>query len=137
MKFAVSFVAGILFSIGLVISGMTNPNIVIGFLDIFGEWDMRLIFVMGGAVGVNLVLFRLILKRKRPLMSESFSLPTVKDIDFKLILGSVLFGVGWGIMGICPGPGIVNMVTAQPLFIVFIGCMLVGMGIHKYFFDTK
>ncbi len=137
MKFAVSFVAGILFSIGLVISGMTNPNIVIGFLDIFGEWDMRLIFVMGGAVGVNLVLFRLILKRKRPLMSESFSLPTAKDIDFKLILGSVLFGVGWGIMGICPGPGIVNMVTAQPLFIVFIGCMLVGMGIHKYFFDTK
>ncbi len=137
MKFAVSFVAGIFFSIGLVISGMTNPNIVIGFLDIFGEWDMRLIFVMGGAVGVNLVLFRLILKRKRPLMSESFSLPTAKDIDFKLILGSVLFGVGWGIMGICPGPGIVNMVTAQPLFIVFIGCMLVGMGIHKYFFDTK
>ena len=137
MKFAVSFVAGILFSIGLVISGMTNPNIVIGFLDIFGEWDMRLIFVMGGAVGVNLVLFRLILKRKRPLMSESFSLPTAKDIDFKLILGSVLFGIGWGIMGICPGPGIVNMVTAQPLFIVFIGCMLVGMGIHKYFFDTK
>lgn len=137
MKIAISFFAGLLFSVGLVISGMTNPNIVIGFLDLFGDWDMRLLFVMGGAVGVNILFFRFILKRERPLLSQSFSLPTAKDIDKNLILGSAMFGVGWGIMGICPGPGIVNLVTGEPLFLAFVGCMLVGMGIHKFLFDKK
>ncbi|MBC75965.1 MAG: hypothetical protein CME64_08105 [Halobacteriovoraceae bacterium] len=137
MKIAVSFFAGILFSVGLVISGMTNPNIVIGFLDLFGDWDMRLLFVMGGAVGVNLVFFRLILKRETPFFEKGFNMPTAKDIDKNLILGSAMFGIGWGIMGICPGPGLVNLVTGEPLFLTFVVCMLVGMSAHRFFFNKK
>ncbi|MEX1099477.1 MAG: DUF6691 family protein, partial [Bacteriovoracaceae bacterium] len=126
MKFLTSFLAGAVFSVGLVISGMTNPNIVIGFLDIFGNWDMRLLFVMGGAVGVNIIFFNTILKREKPLFSQAFSLPTKQDLDKKLILGSAIFGIGWGVMGICPGPGIVNLVTLRPLFLIFVAAMFAG-----------
>lgn len=137
MKNALSFVAGAVFSVGLAVSGMTNPNIVIGFLDLFGEWDMRLLFVMGGAVSVNLVLFRLVLKRESPALDRRFHLPTKEDLDLKLILGSALFGVGWGVMGICPGPGIVNLVTLQPLFLVFVGSMFAGMLAYRIVLEKK
>lgn len=132
MSFAVSFFSGVLFAIGLVISGMTDPNIVIGFLDVFGDWNLQLLFVMGGAVAVNIVSFRLILKRKNPLWSSDFSLPTKKDLDSRLIVGSALFGVGWGIMGICPGPGLVNLVTLNPLLVGFVLAMFAGMLAHKF-----
>lgn len=132
MKVAASFIAGLVFSVGLVISGMTDPNIVIGFLDLFGEWNPRLMFVMGGAVGINLVLFRLILRKEKPRYAPEFSLPTKMDLDKKLLTGSALFGIGWGTLGICPGPGLVNLTTLEPLFLVFGAAMLAGMVIHKF-----
>lgn len=122
-----SFVSGLVFSIGLVISGMINPKKVIGFLDIFGQWDYSLAFVMGGAVVFNLVSFKLLKKKSSPLFAKEFNLPTAVKIDRSLIIGSALFGVGWGIAGICPGPGIVNIVTLEPKVLVFILSMIVGM----------
>ena len=122
-----SFLSGLVFSIGLVISGMINPKKVIGFLDIFGQWDYSLAFVMGGAVVFNLVSFKLLKKKSSPLFTKEFNLPTAVKIDRSLIIGSALFGVGWGIAGICPGPGIVNIVTLEPKVLVFIISMIVGM----------
>lgn len=137
MKIFISFVAGIIFAVGLVVSGMTDPNIVIGYLDLFGDWDMRLLFVMGGAVMVNLGLFKFILKWKAPAFDTKFHLPARSDFDLKLVFGSALFGIGWGILGVCPGPGLVNIVTLQPLLLVFVGCMFLGMLGYRYLFEKK
>ncbi len=126
----ISFISGILFSAGLIISGMTNPKKVIGFLDIFGEWDYSLAFVMVGAILVNFLVFRF-LKKEKPLCGYDFSLPLKTVVDWKLITGSALFGIGWGIVGICPGPGIVNLTTFDSDFIIFVGSMLTGMFIFK------
>lgn len=134
MKNLVSFAAGLVFGLGLIVSGMTDPNVVIGFLDLFGQWNPQLMFVMAGAVMVNLALFRTILKKQRPRYADAFSLPTKKDLDTKLITGSALFGIGWGILGICPGPGIVNAVTLKPLFLIFGASMIAGMFVHKVVF---
>ena len=131
MRVLVAFFLGILFSIGLTISGMVNPNKVIGFLDIFRQWDPDLIFVMGGAVSINLVLFRLILKRNKPIMAANFQLPGLKLIDRNLVLGASLFGIGWGIGGICPGPGLANLFTLKLEPLVFVLFMLVGMYCFK------
>lgn len=127
-----SFISGFIFSLGLVISGMTNPDKVIGFLDIFGKWDYALAFVMGGAVIFNVVSFKFIKKRNSPLFGEKIEWPTKKDIDKKLLVGSSLFGIGWGIAGICPGPGIANLVTLNPKVIVFVISMVIGMLLFKY-----
>ena len=124
--FAISFLVGGLFSTGLILSGMINPKKVIGFLDLFGNWDPALIFVMGGAVGLNLLLFKLILKRKNPVMIDSFSIPKIKSVDRRLIFGSMLFGIGWGLVGICPGPGIVNLVQLDMKFSLFVLSMFAG-----------
>ena len=131
MKSLIAIVGGVLFSIGLVISGMINPNKVIGFLDIFGNWDYALAFVMGGAVIVNLILFPFILKKK-PLCDETHHLPSNKQVDKKLIIGSALFGIGWGLVGICPGPGIVNLVTFDTKALAFVGAMIVGMFAYRF-----
>lgn len=123
----VAFLSGIIFSVGLVISGMVNPHKVIGFLDVFGEWDISLMFVMGGAVSFNLIAFRLVTKRDKPFFSENWHLPTASDLDKKLLIGSALFGIGWGIAGICPGPGIVNLVTLKLEAFYFVLSMIMGM----------
>ncbi|MDC1173925.1 YeeE/YedE family protein [Bacteriovoracaceae bacterium] len=133
MKNIISLISGIIFAIGLVISGMVNPEKVIGFLDIFREWDYSLAFVMGGAIGVNLLFYKLVLSKK-PLFADAHSLPLNKSIDKKLIIGSALFGIGWGLAGICPGPGIVNLVTLKTGAFWFVGSMLVGMGSYKLIF---
>lgn len=122
-----SFVSGFIFALGLVISGMTDPYKVIGFLDVFGEWNYALAFVMGGAVLFNLVSFKLIKRRQAPLFSEDFHWPTLKGINLRLILGAAIFGVGWGLVGICPGPGIVNLVTLDFKIFVFVCSMIAGM----------
>lgn len=128
MKAAIiALISGVLFSIGLVVSGMTNPSIVIGFLDIFGEWNYSLAFVMGGAIAVNLISFKYILSKPEPLCDTEHYVPTNTIIDKKLVIGSAIFGIGWGILGICPGPGVVNIVTLHPTAIGFIGSMIVGM----------
>ena len=127
----VGLVSGVIFSFGLVFSGMTNPSKVIGFLDIFGNWDPSLAFVMGGAVCFNLVSFRFILKRDNPLLGKKFDLPSKRDIDKNLLTGASIFGVGWGLIGICPGPSIVNIVTLHLNSFLFIGSMIAGMAVFK------
>ncbi len=131
MKIIISYLLGALFSVGLSVSGMVNPDKVIGYLDFFGKWDPSLVFVMGGGVTLNLFLFKLILKRKSPLLDSDFSIPTNKVIDKKLIIGSALFGIGWGLGGVCPGPGLSNLFLFNPKVVAFLIAMVVGMLIFK------
>ncbi len=131
MHLFISFIAGVIFSIGLSISGMVDPNIVIGFLDIFGKWNPALIFVMGGAVMVNLLTFNLILKKGQGYGGCELDLPAKKNVDKKLIIGSALFGVGWGIFGVCPGPAVANLFLLNGKMIVFFLSMITGMLIFK------
>lgn len=131
MKNLISLFVGLIFAIGLGISGMTQVHIVRGFLDITGDWNFNLIGVMGGAIGIHSLLFYLIKKRSSPLLDSKFHLPTKNDIDGKLLMGAALFGIGWGWAGICPGPGIVATVSGDPNILIFIGSMLVGMFVFK------
>lgn len=121
------FLAGVTFALGLGISGMTNANKVIGFLNLAGDWDVSLAFVMIGAIGMHLALYRLILKRSGPVFGDKFHLPTRKDIDKRLVVGSALFGMGWGLGGFCPGPGIVSSTSLGAESLIFIAAMTGGM----------
>ncbi|MGF1519055.1 MAG: DUF6691 family protein [Nodosilinea sp.] len=127
----IALTAGLLFGLGLSFSQMIDPQRVIGFLDIFGTWDPTLTFVLGGAVLVTLISFRLILRRPTPLLSRKFFLPTRNDIDRPLVLGAALFGIGWGLGGYCPGPAIaaVGLGSANPF--LFIAAMIAGSLAHK------
>jgi uncharacterized membrane protein YedE/YeeE len=116
-----------MFGLGLGISGMTDADKVVGFLDVFGDWDPSLAFVMVGAIAVHLVLYRVILKRASPLYSGKFRIPTSKDIDARLVFGAALFGVGWGLGGVCPGPGLVSGAALTTEALVFIAAMIGGM----------
>lgn len=124
--------AGALFGVGLGVSGMTQPSKVMGFLDVAGHWDPSLAFVMIGAIAVHFVLFRLIARRRSPLLDDRFHLPTRKDLDAKLVLGAAIFGVGWGLGGFCPGPGLVSSASGATTALVFVGAMLAGMLIHHF-----
>jgi uncharacterized membrane protein YedE/YeeE len=123
----VAFGSGALFGAGLLVSGMTMPAKVIGFLDVFGAWDASLAFVMLGAIAVHFLAYRLIRGRASPLLAEKWVLPTRRDIDFKLIAGAVVFGLGWGLAGYCPGPALVSLASGAPGVFVFTGAMLAGM----------
>lgn len=123
----VFLITGLLFGFGLSISGMVLPEKVLGFLDVTGNWDPSLALVMAGAILVHIPFVRWAQRRGQSLLGDAFQLPKRKDIDAKLIVGAVLFGIGWGITGICPGPGIVNLVTLAPGIVAFVGAMLVGM----------
>jgi uncharacterized protein len=125
------FTGGFLFALGLGISGMTDANKVIGFLNLAGEWDPSLAFVMVGAISVHLTFFHLILKRKSPLFAERFHIPKTIEIDRRLVVGSALFGAGWGLGGICPGPGVVSIMGFGMATIVFVLFMLGGMVLQK------
>lgn len=125
-----ALLSGLVFSVGLVVSGMINPQKVKGFLDIFGDWDYALIFVMGGAVAFNMLAYLIIFKSV-PFIGSQFFLPTKKVVDKNLVIGSSLFGIGWGLTGICPGPGIVNLVTLNSNIFIFVASMIVGMLIFK------
>ena len=130
-----SLLCGFIFGIGLVISGMTNPEKVIGFLSITHNWDASLIFVMGGAILVFAPGFYLLKDKKKSLLGIAISLPKNSfQIDKKLILGTGLFGIGWGLVGICPGPAISSLVFFQPVSIIFIFSMLLGVYINRYLF---
>ena len=126
-----ALVVGLIFGTGLVISGMTSPDKVVGFLDILGAWDPDLAFVMGGALFTYAPVRLLVLKRSAPVLAPAFDEPTVRTIDASLIGGAALFGVGWGIAGFCPGPAIVSVATAAEPALVFVGCMAVGMVAHR------
>lgn len=123
--------AGLVFGAGLVLSGMTRPAKVQGFLDITGRWDPSLMLVMVGAIGVHFVLLRLIQRRARPLFDERFHLPTRKDLDLPLIAGAALFGVGWGLGGFCPGPALVSLGAGIHDALVFCAAMMAGVALHR------
>jgi uncharacterized membrane protein YedE/YeeE len=126
-----AFLSGLLFGIGLVVSGMTNPAKVLNFLDIAGTWDPSLAFVMGGAVVTTAIGYRLVLARDRPLLADRFHLPTTTAIDTRLLAGSALFGLGWGLVGYCPGPAVTALTIAAPAALVFLPAMLAGMAMAR------
>lgn len=128
---AVSFVSGLVFAVGLALSGMTQPAKVLGFLDVSGTWDPSLAFVMMGAIGVHALCYRFIRRRPAPIFAPEFALPTSQRVDAPLLLGAALFGVGWGLGGFCPGPALTSLVTGAPKVLVFVGAMLAGMYLHR------
>ena len=121
------FLIGLLFGFGLILSGMTDPGKVIGFLDLFGTWDPSLAFVMGGAIAVGFFAFRLAKARATSFLGGAMRLPTSQDIDRRLIVGSLLFGAGWGLAGFCPGPALVSLGAGQDKAVVFVIAMVLGM----------
>lgn len=128
----VALVGGILFGIGLSVSQMINPAKIHGFLDVAGAWDPSLAFVMGGAVAVNLVAFRFILKQPAPRLDAVFQVPTASAIDARLLGGAAVFGVGWGLSGFCPGPAVAALSLGDGKIAVFVLAMLAGMTLHGF-----
>jgi len=124
---ATALLAGLLFGAGLVIAGMTDPTKVKGFLDVFGAWDPSLAFVMIGAISAHFLLLRRILALPKPLFAGAFQVPKRADIDGRLVLGAAIFGVGWGLGGVCPGPGIVDAASGSSYAIVFMVGMTLGV----------
>ena len=124
--------AGLLFGLGLIVSGMADPAKVLGFLDLAGQWDPSLALVMGGAIAIGLPAFTLARNRQRTLLGEPMQLPTARTIDRRLVLGSLLFGVGWGIAGICPGPALVLLGMASGKGLAFVLAMLAGMLLFRW-----
>lgn len=122
----VSFIVGVLFAIGLATSGMTQPQKVIGFLNPW-SWDPSLLFVMLGAVGVHLISYPIVKRRPSPLLDTKWHIPTRKDVTTRLILGSALFGIGWGMAGFCPGPALTSLAAGDVRSILFVGAMILGM----------
>ena len=123
----VEFIVGLLFGMGLMLSGMTDPGKVIGFLDLFGSWDPSLALVMGGAIAVGFFAFGVAKKRTTNFFGGVLRFPTNNQIDKPLVIGSLLFGAGWGWAGFCPGPAMVSMADGQPKAMMFVVAMLVGM----------
>jgi uncharacterized membrane protein YedE/YeeE len=126
-----SFLAGLTFGIGLLLSGMANPEKVLGFLDLAGLWDPSLALVMAGAIAVGVIAFRVAGSRQLTLLGRAFRLPSKGDIDKRLVIGSVLFGAGWGLAGFCPGPALVAMGAGQHKAVVFVVAMVVGMALFE------
>lgn len=127
---AVSFAVGFLFAVGLAISGMTQPQKVIGFLNPW-DWDASLLFVMLGAVGVHLISYLLVKRKASPLLDTKWHVPTRNDVTTRLVLGSAIFGIGWGLGGFCPGPGVTSLAAGDFRSALFVGTMLVGMLLFK------
>lgn len=128
----IGLISGTLFGAGLALSGMMNPSRVRGFLDVLGDWDPTLAFVMGGAVLVMAIAWLLQKRMARPLACDEFSLPGTSKIDGKLIGGAILFGIGWGLAGLCPGPAIATLATNTGNVILFVAAMAAGMAIHSF-----
>lgn len=126
-QIGIALIAGILFGFGLGLSQMIDRERVLGFLDVAGTWDPTLLFVLGGAVSVSVVTFQFILRQQQPIFGTTFTLPTRQDIDLPLLGGAVLFGVGWGISGYCPGPGIVGLILGIWNPILFLVSLAAGM----------
>jgi uncharacterized membrane protein YedE/YeeE len=131
MSFAINLVLGLVFGIGLVVSGMADPAKVLNFLDLFGTWDPSLAFVMGGAVAVAFVGYRLVLPRGRPLLGDAFHIPSRKDIDVRLLAGAAIFGAGWGLGGLCPGPALTALGLGQPGTLAFLPAMFAGLWLAR------
>ena len=131
MQALMALLVGLIFGVGLIISGMTDPSKVIGFLDLAGNWDPSLAFVMGGAILVGLIAFRFAASRTRSLLGAAMHLPTASQIDRRLLVGGLAFGAGWGLAGFCPGPALASLASGNPKTLVFSGAMLTGMIIFE------
>jgi len=127
MQIVVALIAGVIFGLGIMISGMASPAKVLNFFDIAGTWDPSLAFVMGGALITSLIGYRLAFLRSKPLLSDSFHLPISSAIDLKLIAGAIIFGIGWGITGFCPGGAIPGLGTGQLEVLIFVASLAVGI----------
>ena len=122
-----ALIIGSIFGAGLAVSGMFNPSKVVGFLDVFGDWDPSLAFVMGGGVMVNAIGHRFVMKRKAPIQCATFSMPTSTKFDKPLVIGSIIFGVGWVLAGLCPGPVVASLLLNGQAILPFFGLMIVGL----------
>ena len=127
MPLIFSLLAGVIFGAGLTLSDMVNPARVLNFMDFAGSWDPTLIFVMAGGLAVTILGYKLIFRRSSPVADDKFHLPTQRQIDLPLVGGAALFGVGWGLAGICPGPAFADLATLEPKVLLFVAAMLVGM----------
>ena len=123
----VALLAGVLFGFGLMLCGMVDPQRVIGFLDVTGHWDPTLVLVMGSAVAASSIPIRLAMRRGRPLLGGVLEFPSLRALTPRLVVGSVMFGVGWGLCGVCPGPALLNLLSLRPDRWGFFACMLAGM----------
>ena len=132
-----SLLAGLVFGLGLIVSGMANPAKVLGFLDLAGSWDPSLAFVMAGAIGVGAVAFAVASRRAQSFLGAEIRLPSARHIDRRLVVGSVLFGIGWGIAGFCPGSALVSLGMGDVKALVFVAAMLMGMGAFELFERCK
>lgn len=130
-RLLISLVSGILFGVGLAVAQMTNPLKVLNFLDVFGDWDPSLAFVMGGAVVITVILFTLVLKQVKPFYADRFNLPRLTKVDARLITGAALFGIGWGLTGYCPGPAIATLFSGNQETWLFVPAMLAGGWLHR------
>ena len=131
MRTWLALIAGLIFGLGLIVSGMSDPSKVLGFLDLAGAWDPSLAFVMGGAIAVGTIAFSLAARRRDSLLGDVMRIPTATDIDTRLVLGGLLFGVGWGLAGYCPGPALTGLLTGGLKPTIFIIAMLAGMAIFE------
>lgn len=129
---ALALITGLVFGTGIALSGMINPAKVLNFFDVAGTWDPSLAFVMGGALIVTAIGYRLVLKSPRPLLDRQFHLPTRKDIDMPLLAGSAVFGIGWGIAGFCPGGSIPALGLMQPDAVIFVAAMVAGIALSRF-----
>lgn len=135
-----AFAAGLVFAIGLALAGMTQPGKVVAFLDLFGRWDPSLAFVMGGAIAVYAVAYRLIRRRATPVLDPTFHLPTKTRIEPRLMTGAALFGIGWGIAGYCPGPALTSLASGSRSAVILVAAMIVGMLLeqaYEAFVDSR
>lgn len=126
-----ALVAGVLFGVGLAMSGMTDPQRVLGFLDVFGDFDPALLFVLGGAVAVTSIAFRFVLRRPGPVLAETFHVSHLQTVDRQLLGGAALFGIGWGIAGYCPGPALAGLGVLSPEVLWFVPAMVAGAVLHR------
>lgn len=131
MRVITSLIAGLVFGIGLIVSGMTNPAKVVGFLDLAGLWDPSLALVMGGAIAVGVVAFQIARKRSKSLLGDPMRLPAATQVDRRLLLGGLTFGVGWGLAGFCPGPALASLATGGTKPAIFTVAMVGGMVIYE------
>lgn len=132
-----ALISGLIFGIGLIVAGMANPSKVLGFLDLAGMWDPSLALVMAGAIGVGLVAFTVAKGRTKTLLDLPMQIPSARHLDRRLILGSVVFGIGWGLAGFCPGPAIVAIGAGETKALVFVAAMLAGMTSYEFFNRAK
>jgi uncharacterized membrane protein YedE/YeeE len=137
MRMIASLVCGLVFGAGLLISGMVQPTKVLGFLDIFGAWDPSLAIVMAAALAVSTPGFMLAKGRSRPLLATKSFWPTKREIDRPLVVGAALFGLGWGLVGLCPGPALENLATLSPGIIVFVAALAGGMALHDFWQNSQ